>query len=125
MSAALPPGLGLERSLPRQLSSACTRTRIGAAAGAPISGLDDHRDVRMAEDLLRVRDDHGADATLLVAHVGAREQGVAAGAFDHAGYYLARFAGLHVGHERDALHREPRLRHADHLEPRVMVLVRV
>src|SRR3989454_5267581 len=45
INAAFPPGLGLELSLPRQLSSAWTRTR-GPPVGAPAtSGLDDHRNI--------------------------------------------------------------------------------
>src|SRR5205823_13821151 len=38
ISAAFPPGLGLELSLPRQLSSAWTRTRGPPAGGPGTSG---------------------------------------------------------------------------------------
>src|SRR5437764_11679575 len=93
ISAALPPGLGLERSLPRQLSSAWTRTRVGSEAG--MSGLDHHGNVGVAQDLLGVGHHDGAGPAGLVAQVGADEQRVAPGPLDHAGYDLARRAGLH------------------------------
>src|SRR3989454_11544071 len=78
INAAFPPGLGLELSLPRQLSSAWTRTR-GPPVGAPAtSGLDDHRNIGVPQDLLRVGHDHGAGPALAVAHVRPGEQCIAA-----------------------------------------------
>src|SRR5437762_13579130 len=73
ISAALPPGLGGSVPLPRQLSSACTRTWIGVVLSG-ISGLDHHRDVGVAKDFLRVRHDDGAGAAVLVAQVSPGEQ---------------------------------------------------
>src|SRR5207249_8989955 len=95
ISAALPPGLGLVLSFPRQLSSAWTSTPIGGGA----SGLDDDRDVGMAQDLLGVGHDDGAGAALLVGHVRAREQRVAVGPLDHARHHLARLSRLDVRSE--------------------------
>src|SRR2546430_13188047 len=69
-------GLGGSVPLPRQLSSACTRTWIGVVLSG-ISGLDHHRDVGVAKDFLRVRHDDGAGAAVLVAQVSPGEQGVA------------------------------------------------
>src|SRR3970040_1299491 len=121
MSAAFPPGLGLELSLPRQLSSAWTRMRIGGLVSA-ISRLDDHRDVGVAEDLLRVGDHDRTGAAGPLSHVGARQQRVAPEALDHARHHRTGPAGLDVGHEGDALHREAGLGLTDHLEPGVAVL---
>src|ERR1043166_8721114 len=92
--AAFPPRLGGSVPLPRQLSSACTRTRVVDAPG--ISGLDDHRDVGVQQDLLRVRHHDGAGPTVDVGQMGAGEQRVAAGLLDPAGHDLARPAGLDV-----------------------------
>src|SRR3990172_5308583 len=97
MSAAFPPGLGLELSSPRQLSSAWTRMRIGGLVSA-ISRLDDHRDVRVAEDLLRVGDHDRTGAAGPLSHVGAREQRVAPDALDHARHHLTGPARRHAGH---------------------------
>src|SRR5947208_715683 len=93
ISAALPPGLGGSMPLPRQLSSACTSTRIGAVFSG-ISGLDHHRDVGVAQDLLGVGHHDGAGPALLMAQVGPGEQRVAAGSLDHLGDHLPRLAGL-------------------------------
>src|SRR6266699_1421521 len=120
ISAALPPGLGGSVPLPRQLSSAWTRTWIdGDLSG--ISGLNHHRDVGVAQNLFRVRHDDGAGAAVLVAQMGPGEQSVAPGALDHAGHDFARGAGLDVRHEGDALNREQRLRDPDHLQTGVAV----
>src|SRR5213594_5204877 len=78
--AALPPGLGGSVPLPRQLSSACTSTRVGSARA--ISGLDHHRDVGVAQDLLRVGHHDAAGPALADLHVGSGEQRVAADPLD-------------------------------------------
>src|SRR6266849_5307696 len=121
--AALPPGLGGSVPLPRQLSSACTSTRVAGAPG--ISGLNDDGDVCVPQDLLRVGHDHGAGSPVDVAHVGPGEQGVAVDPLDHARRHLARLPGLDVRDERHALHRQRRLGHADDLEAGLAVGVRV
>src|SRR5260370_28752375 len=92
--AALPPGLGGSVPLPRQLSSACTSTRVAGASG--ISGLDDDRNVGVPQDFLRVGHDDGAGPAVDVAHVGPGEPGIAAHLLDHARYHLPRLPGLGV-----------------------------
>src|SRR5881398_2468249 len=121
ISAALPPGLGGSMPLPRQLSSACTSTRIGAVFSG-ISGLDHHRDVGVAQDLLGVGHHDGAGPALLMAQVGPGEQRVAAGSLDHLGDHLPRLAGLDMRHERHPLHREQGFRDPDHLQSGVAIL---
>src|SRR5439155_11477186 len=125
ISAAFPPGLGLELSLPRQLSSAWTRTRGPPPAAPAMSGLDDHRNVGLAQDLLRVRHDDGAGPAIGVAHVRPGEQGVAADSLDDPGHDLTGLARFHVRDERDPLHREGRLGHAHDLEPGLAVVARM
>src|SRR2546422_11043679 len=123
--AAFPPGLGLELSLPRQLSSAWTRTRGPPPAAPAMSGLDDHRNVRVSQDFLRVGHDHGAGPALDVTHVRPGEQRVAADPFDDPGYDLPRLPRFHVRDERHPLHRQRRLRHAHDLEPRLVIVARM
>src|SRR3989454_7262616 len=114
--------LGLELSLPRQLSSAWTRTR-GPPVGAPAtSGLDDHRNIGVPQDLLRVGYDHFAGPALDVAHVRPGEQRVAADPLDDSGHDFPRRSRFHVGDERHPLHRQRRLRDAHDLEPRLVVV---
>src|SRR5918996_4696499 len=100
-SAALPPGLGFELSLPRQLSSAWTSTAVVFRSAT--SGLNHDRGVGMAQDLLRVRHDDGAGAARAATapgHVRAREEGVAAQPLDHPGHGFAGPAGLDLRLER-------------------------
>src|SRR5439155_12848619 len=127
ISAALPPGLGLELSFPRQLSSAWTSTR--GACSTPrargMSGLDDHREIGVLQDFLRVGYHHGTGPARDLTHVRAGEQRVAAGLLDHSGHDLAQLPGLDVRHERHPLHRQGRLGNAHHLESRLAVRVRV
>src|SRR2546427_535828 len=107
IKAPLPPGLGGSIPFPRQLSSACTSTRVGSARA--ISGLDHHGDVGVAQDLLRVGDHDAARPPFADLHVGSGEQRVAADPLDDAGDDLTRLPRLDVGHKRDALHRQRRL----------------
>src|SRR5690242_10351761 len=122
ISAALPPGLGLELSLPRQLSSAWTSTRSLPSGAPATSGLDDHRDVGVLQDLLGVRHHHGAGAALRVAHVGPGEQGVAMRPLDHARHDLAGPPRFHVRDERDPLRSEE---HTSELQSHVNLVCRL
>src|SRR3989449_387485 len=107
IKAALPPGLGGSVPFPRQLSSACTSTLVGSARA--ISGLDHHRDVSVAQDLLRVGHHDAAGPALADLHVGSGEQRVAADPLDDLGDDRTRLPRLDVRHKRDALHRQRRL----------------